>query len=255
MADSLPLKRKDDIAKKCLTVFKQGLNEELALQLLPLVNEPLKLTTGYVLSGTKCNFNHLGCTILHIAARNNGWTTVMKALIVNYQCNPETRDSKGRTALHYAASVGNINAVMYLVTQCGCDPNDTSTDGGMTSLHYAAQTGSFNVLKYLMETYGLDPLVTNAYGETCIHLAVHQPSYILEYLVNKCSSKLSSYHAKSGTTLLHVGAKKGSITLIKCVIGKCDPLERDKRGKTAYQYASIGRHYHIMKYLAQFDRS
>jgi ankyrin repeat protein len=73
----------------------------------------------------------------------------------------------GRTNLHKAAFDGNAERVKELLKK-GADPN-TKDKKGRTPLHWAAPyKGHVEVVKLLLE-HGADPNIKNKYGRTPLH--------------------------------------------------------------------------------------
>ena len=54
----------------------------------------------------------------------------------------------------------HIDVVMYLITECGCDPMCKDNDG-WTCLHYAGKCGSLDIMKYLITECKCDPMVAD----------------------------------------------------------------------------------------------
>ena len=85
---------------------------------------------------------------LHLAARR-GHTNVVKALIDDFNCNPNETGFEGRTILHEACLNGHVELAETLIVGFGLDPN--ITDGGeYTPLHYAALGGHLSVIRMLV---------------------------------------------------------------------------------------------------------
>ena len=72
------------------------------------------------------------------------------------------------TALHWAASNGNMNIVEILLDR-GIDINSKDTYGN-TALHYAAMNGKMNIVEILVDR-GIDINSKNNIGWTALHLA------------------------------------------------------------------------------------
>ena len=80
-----------------------------------------------------------------------------------------SKDEHGRTALHRAAGIGDVEAVHDLLTR-GADPCILDSRMGAAPLHHAAQGGSVEVAQLLIEhgafinlqapTHGITPLMT-----------------------------------------------------------------------------------------------
>jgi len=70
--------------------------------------------------------------------------------------------AEGKTPLYYAIQSGNMEAVKALIAG-GADHNK-DVSPGMKATHYAAQLGSLEILRYLLETLKMDPLELDAKG-------------------------------------------------------------------------------------------
>ena len=81
----------------------------------------------------------------------------------------ETRDANGRGALHFAASKGKQETVLYLVQEAGVPP-DAIDEKGETPLMLAAREGHYEAAKCLLEN-GADPLAANESAAQAIHHA------------------------------------------------------------------------------------
>ena len=80
----------------------------------------------------------------------------------------DATDSYGRTALHYAAWNGGLEAVQYLL-QRGASV-DVPNNRKYTALHYAAFNGHAAVARELA-LHGADPRLTDQFGETPLQVA------------------------------------------------------------------------------------
>lgn len=78
---------------------------------------------------------------------------------VDKKCSVHYANSSGCTPLHYAARspYDRVDAVAYLIDECGCDPLCPS-NSGENSLHYACRHGCVNIVRYLVERKNIDPL-------------------------------------------------------------------------------------------------
>lgn len=87
--------------------------------------------------------------------------------------NINSGGAKGRTALHRAAHVGNLEVVLFLLKHGACEVQDLNGD---TPAHSAAKTGHAAVMKVLLER-GSDPFIRNVSlreGER-VHACSQQP--------------------------------------------------------------------------------
>jgi len=81
----------------------------------------------------------------------------------------ESKDLLGRTALHYAAEVGNKEIVKMLLDK-GIDPNITDNDG-ITPLYVAIRTGNVEIVKVLIDN-GANINSKNTSKQTPLYLAI-----------------------------------------------------------------------------------
>ena len=185
---------------ECLRAFMKG-NKEDAVRLLPQIQQPAKVTGGYLktflfhhaarhgwldvvielATKYKCDVNCKdveGDTPLYYAARNDQ-LELMKYLINEQHCDPMTRNSYHYTPLHYACVVGHLDIAHYLISEVHCDPS-CKNESGYTPLHYACSNGHTHIVQYLLSTGRVDPLAKDKYGKTPVDYAsIHENCYDL----------------------------------------------------------------------------
>lgn len=87
---------------------------------------------------------------------------------------PDRHDKhNGKTALHYAARVGDLRVIERLLTDptFNGDHRVNAQDGdGYTPLHYAAAGDHHDVVSYLLAR-GADPTIKTSLGKTALDLA------------------------------------------------------------------------------------
>jgi len=99
--------------------------------------------------GGKVNVrNNQQRTPLHEEIRGGGSLAISFALL-DAGADPNARDEKGKTALHFAAEKGDIENVQHLL-QNKSDP-DIEDDEGNMPLHIAASRGNVSVFKALID--------------------------------------------------------------------------------------------------------
>ena len=83
---------------------------------------------------------------------------MVRALILSYGADPNVRDGRGQSPLHYAAANGNL-AVVELLVQHGADVNAmvSGSDEPLTPLYLATRFGMGRVADFL-RSYGADEL-------------------------------------------------------------------------------------------------
>ena len=84
----------------------------------------------------------------------------MCTLIDEFKCDPNTKGSKGRIPLHYAAQNGHVDLVKKLVHDYGCYVM-AKDDNGHTPLHLAAFEGSLSKVCTMIEKFISDNHLKN----------------------------------------------------------------------------------------------
>ena len=97
----------------------------------------------------------------------------VKYLISEHNCNPQCRDKKGQTPLHYACASGQLDIVQYFHSEKLCDLVHTAHSGD-TPLHFACKYNQVEVVQYLLSTGECDPLIKNTEGLTPVEIAPSQ---------------------------------------------------------------------------------
>ena len=80
-------------------------------------------------------------------------------------------DSKGRTALHFAATAGQLD-ICRLIMDREDDKNPADSEEGLTPLHDAAYEGYLDICKQIMENVSEKNPPAND-GETPLHIAAN----------------------------------------------------------------------------------
>lgn len=123
-------------------------------------------------------------TLLHLAARrchiDSDCIDILKYLL-SHGADPNAKDNKHQTPLHYAADNGCYEAVKWLVKH-GADINATD-DVNRTPLHYAVENVNVEVVKYLILKRA-NTIAQDNSGFTPLHLLV--TSVCKEHDEQKC---------------------------------------------------------------------
>lgn len=131
-----------------------------------------------------------GTTALLLAAlRQNGFNDrIIQYLVQTGQVtNFEASNEYGETALHYACRFGSLATVRCMMESGRCQANAHAlTSEGRSVLHFASSHGRFDVLQYLVDTCRVDERVTDATGQTALHVACEcRHVRIILYLIQR----------------------------------------------------------------------
>jgi len=181
---------------------------------------------------------------LHFAAGRRVAKSV--DVLIDECADPNVKNKDGNTPLHWAARVGDSEAVKLLIDKECVDSSVKNKDGN-TPLHLAMDlfdifrtTSEMDegiaVIKALIDN-GADPNVKNKNGDTPLHMAadlrnpigriakvgkVLRTAEMVEVLTNKCADP--NARNKSGRTPLHSAAGNDNAEMVKALIDNCaDP--------------------------------
>ncbi|KAL0029838.1 hypothetical protein WJX77_003070 [Trebouxia sp. C0004] len=148
-----------------------------------------------------------GFTALQLAAKNRHMETVAKLLD-----SAGTKEEKGYTALHLAVQAGNSDLVRQLLPLPACDPSAKDVDG-LTALHWAASKGQLGMLAALLKRGCQVNAPTND-GWTALHeAAANGHALIVDKLL--ASAAQVDLKTSNGSTALHNAANCGHSAVVK----------------------------------------
>ncbi|OQR94196.1 hypothetical protein THRCLA_08229 [Thraustotheca clavata] len=146
--------------------------------------------------------NETGCTALHMAA-STGQLDVVSWLLSYQGIRANLLDHNAQSAIHYAAFYGHLPVIKILLEHCV--PLHIKDKTGRLPHVGAAINGHLHVVKYLLEDCKL-PIDHNAvdeYGVTCLHwAAAHGRKEIVEYLLHSgADAHITSYDNRNAYQL------------------------------------------------------
>ncbi|EKX39121.1 hypothetical protein GUITHDRAFT_114782 [Guillardia theta CCMP2712] len=143
------------------------------------------------------------------------------------ESGPDARDEDGRTALHWASTVGNERVVENLLS-CGAD----------------ITIGSLSVLKVLLQACqnrGEECLLnirTNEYRHSLLHFAcMKNRTNIVEMLLDEYGMPINDGDS-TGSTPLILATRIGSLSILQALLQRgADVHGRDLEGNTTFHFA------------------
>uniref|UniRef100_A0A671YIK4 Ankyrin repeat domain 52 n=1 Tax=Sparus aurata TaxID=8175 RepID=A0A671YIK4_SPAAU len=195
-------------------------------------------TISLVRAGAEVNEPDLtGCSPLHYAAASHTFCGCLDFLLDN-GANPTLKNSKGYSAVHYAAAYGNKQH-LELVSE------EVESNIPVSPLHLAAYYGHCEALRLLSETLvSLD--VRDIDGRTALYLAAQRgfASCVEVLLKHEASYTLKEHKHK--WTALHAAAAEGQMDCLLLLVNReqsADIIDSpDTQGQTALMLAALGRH-------------
>ncbi|KAI4260459.1 MAG: hypothetical protein L6R42_004057, partial [Xanthoria sp. 1 TBL-2021] len=148
-------------------------------------------------------------TLLIDAARHGALYLVKKLL--DCGADVDSKDQRGRTALHQASAMGKL-AVVKRLSERGIDVNIRS-DSGQIALHRAAQSGDEELVKALI-TYDSDIDVHDDAGSTPLIDAIdlNKTSIALQLLQHGADVNVQD---DNGMTALHFASARGNLRIVQ----------------------------------------
>uniref|UniRef100_A0A8C2D804 Ankyrin repeat domain 52a n=1 Tax=Cyprinus carpio TaxID=7962 RepID=A0A8C2D804_CYPCA len=182
-----------------------------------------------------------GCTPLHYSAAS---TACVEHLLDN-GADPSLCNTKGYSAVHYAAAHGNKQNLELLLEMCFNTLGDKENNGSISPLHLAVESGHWECVAVLIESGGYvdacDPV-----GRSVLYVASQRGhARCVELLLCQSASCLLTEHrTKWGP--LHVAAANSHsecLRMLLCSEGGDDLVNvTDAEGQTPLMLAVLGGH-------------
>ena len=198
--------------------------------------------------------NHLllrSCCLLHAVGSTK--LPLVKVLVNEYKLNPYvSRD--GKQALHYAADVGAIDVLKYLIKDCECDLTTVSLEDNSNAFHYSAGHGHYSFIKYIIDCYPqyTSLLHSNNINDTLPihHACISGVIQLVTFLIDEMKCDITT-EDKSGFTCVTNACISGNLDLVKLLIKhyKCSPGNSGEISSLVV--AVMSGNVHILEWLRQ----
>uniref|UniRef100_A0A673AYN2 Ankyrin repeat domain 52 n=1 Tax=Sphaeramia orbicularis TaxID=375764 RepID=A0A673AYN2_9TELE len=209
-------------------------------------------TISLVRAGAEVNELDLtGCSPLHYAAASHTFCGCLDFLLDN-GANPTLKNTKGYSAVHFAAAYGNkqhlelVSRLLEISFNC---LEEVESNIPVSPLHLAAYYGHCDALRLLCETLvSLD--VRDIEGQTALHLAAKRGfTQCVEVLLKHQASYTVKEH-KHKRTALHAAAAEGHVDCLLLIplTGVCSLFVVCR---TALMLATLGRHIDCVHILLE----
>lgn len=193
---------------------------------------------------TSCEVGR-GETVLHMAV-GSGHDKLLPLLIQRgVYVDAQGDEPAGQTALHIAASYGNMVA-LYTLLDWGADIAARYKDG-QTALHRAAAAGRIGMVAFLLDK-GVDALAETSQGLTPICMAaMNGETKVMRTLLGRSGDAMSDTQKARALTS---AAEAGELEAVRFLVASGFPVHVvDSSGVTALDMASAFGHNHIVAFL------
>ena len=179
---------------------------------------------------------------------------LVKILVNEYILDPHVKNSNGMPAVHYAARVGAIDVLEFLIKDCGCDLSTVDGRYNRNVFHRSAWNGHYSLIKYIIDHY---PQYTSLLHSTdndalpihhaCTSGVIQLVTFLID--VMKCDVTTED---KSAYTCVMSACRSGNLDLVKLLIKtyKLNPRISGK-GTSSLTVSVIYGNVHILEWLRQ----
>ncbi|GFY46941.1 ankyrin repeat domain-containing protein 16 [Trichonephila inaurata madagascariensis] len=193
--------------------------------------------------------NKDGWTAFHIASRE-GNPEIIKCLLDFNSSVWKTKSKNGRTPLHTAALHGHLDIVKIFIENTNYDIN-VKDSCGITPIMDAVSGNHNHVVKFFIEN-GSSLKEEDKLGRNVLHIAAEAGNLeCIRWLVKTYYMSLDS-QTLQGLSPLHFACKENNIDTFNLLLklgANCDL--KDKRGRSALEYASIKEIPSSLMYLSK----
>ena len=160
-------------------------------------------------------------------------------------------DCYNNAPIHRAVAKGHVEVANLLIATFSCDPKVLTGYQGRTLLHFASAVGNIELITTTIEEYGISPLARDAISKTPLHIAAcHGQEEVVSLLIAKYNSPVDC-RSSFNDTPLHLACYCGHISCIKRLIyiHKADLSLCDDNGDTPLHKACMGGNVNIVRML------
>ena len=181
---------------------------------------------------------------------------LVKILVNEYKLDPYFMSSGGMQAVHYAACVGAIDVLEYLIKDCGCDLSTVGGEYNVNVFHHSAWNAHCSLIKHIIDHYPQYTSLlhsTDDYDALPIHRAcISGVIQLVTFLINVMKCDITT-EDKSGYTCVMCACRSGNLDLVKLLIKTYKLNPRISAGEeiSSLQVAVIYGNVHILEWLRQ----
>ena len=175
---------------------------------------------------------HLSRTCLLLAC-SGGNIKLTQKLFMKYNCRRDALDEAGRLATSCAAYYGHTYLLEMLINEFKFSPASTVRTDGQNLLHQACAGRHCKTASILISKYCIEPNVRDSHGYTALH-CVCGPLF-------DTLKSVGNFHSPEDV--------EPTALLDMLVDLRCDPMDKDRIGRTALHHAVLSGQTQIVKQL------
>ena len=178
------------------------------------------------------SLGHLSRTCLLLAC-SGGNIKLKRKLLMKYNCRRDALDEAGRLATSCAAYYGHTYLLEMLINEFKFFPASTVRTDGRNLLHQACAGRHCKTASILIRKYCMEPKVRDSHGYTALHCVCGPLFDTLESVGN--------FHSPEDV--------EPTVLVDMLVHLRCDPMDKDRIGRTALHHAVLSGQTQIVKQL------
>ena len=156
-------------------------------------------------------------------------------LLLKYQCQGDAVSVTGGLASICAAYNGHMHLLQMLIDEFKFSPTLVRLTDGLSLLHAACGGKHYETANTLITKYQLVPTAKDLGGHTALHSVCG--------FLNDSLEKVGDFHFPPDVEVT---------SFVDWLISlKCDPMDRDKRGRTALHYAALSGQTQVVRLLVK----
>ena len=183
-----------------------------------------------------------GNTLLHTTCER-GYLTLTKTLIQDFNADVNAQNGASYTPLNLAVQEGKEDIAIALIKEFSCNTSVKKGWLGRTLLHSACERGCLNLVQTLIRDHNADINARDNHNDTPLHLVAKGGNEdIAIALINEFSCSMSVKKGLLGRTLLHSACERGCLNLVRTLIRdhNADINARDNHNDTPLHLVAKG---------------
>ncbi|KAF7239512.1 Ankyrin repeat and death domain-containing protein 1A [Varanus komodoensis] len=188
----------------------------------------------------------------HDAARRND--TARMAELIERGVDVKAKNNLDRTALHWAAGAGHVQAVRLLLAHDAAVNDEDNF--GMNALLLSAWFGHLRIVQILVNA-GAKTNCVNKNGRGLLHCAAQRGHInVIEFLIEDLEDVRLDKKDKMERTAFHLAAENGQLEVVKfLILAGCKCSIKDKDKNTAMHLAAKNGHAEVLQKLIEAGMS